>query len=104
MGCPRSRPGSGGGGAGLPALEHVIVLGESRPPGGVSFAEVERAGRTTTASLEAITVHPHDPVEMLYTSGTTGAPKGCLLSHGNMYSQPRSHPPSHRRPGADRYL
>jgi len=89
---------------GLPALEHVIVLGESRPPGGVSFAEVERAGRTTTASLEAITVHPHDPVEMLYTSGTTGAPKGCLLSHGNMYYKCRVYTELHRWTHADRYL
>ena len=50
---------------GLPGVRHVIVLGDRRPANGVGFAEVERAGRAGGPSLDAITVRPDDPVEML---------------------------------------
>jgi fatty-acyl-CoA synthase len=91
-------------GGGLPGLRHVIVLGEQRPANGVGFAEVERAGRVAGPDLDAITVRPDDPVEMLYTSGTTGEPKGCLLSHGNVYLKCRVYTELHRWTSEDRYL
>jgi fatty-acyl-CoA synthase len=89
---------------GLPGVRHVIVLGDRRPANGVGFAEVERAGRVGGPSLDAITVRPDDPVEMLYTSGTTGEPKGCLLSHGNVYLKCRVYTELHRWTSEDRYL
>ena len=91
-------------GPGLPALRHVIVLGERRPASAVAFAEVERAGRAGGRGLEAIAVGPDDPVEMLYTSGTTGEPKGCLLTHRNMYFKCRVYTELHRWTSEDRYL
>jgi fatty-acyl-CoA synthase len=104
--CPEA--GLGGGrlpGARLPLLRHLIVAGDRVPPAGVSFAAVERAGGAVDPSvLERVTVRPEDPAEMLYTSGTTGEPKGCLLSHGNMYYKCRVYTELHGWTAEDRYL
>jgi fatty-acyl-CoA synthase len=95
----------GGGRAAFPTLRHVVVLGGRRPPGAVGFDEIERSGRGgSRAALDAIVIRPEDPVEMLYTSGTTGEPKGCLLSHGNMYFKCRVYTDLHDWTAADRYL
>ena len=86
-------------------LRHVIVLGERRPADAVGFAEVERGGRSSSGrGLDTIAVRPDDPVAMLYTSGTTGEPKGCLLSHGNVYFKTRVYVDLHRWTAEDRYL
>jgi fatty-acyl-CoA synthase len=95
---------SGARGSGPPALGHVIVLGERRPADALAFDAVEGAGRAGGQDLGAIPVRPEDAVEMLYTSGTTGEPKGCLLSHRNMYFKCRVYTDLHRWTAEDRYL
>jgi len=89
----------------FPMLRHVIALGARRPPDAIGFEEVERTGHgDSTGRLDGIAIQPEDPVEMLYTSGTTGEPKGCLLSHGNMYFKCRVYTDLHGWTSADRYL
>ncbi|HEU5189670.1 MAG TPA: AMP-binding protein [Methylomirabilota bacterium] len=103
--CPEARRPGGLPGTRFPMLRHVVVLGAEVPAGAVDFAAVERAGaRPGAPSHDGIRIDPDDPVEMLYTSGTTGEPKGCLLSHGNMYYKCRVYTELHRWTHEDRYL
>jgi len=68
----------------LPDLERVIVVSERRHPGAWSWPELLEAGRSVeTAALaaRAAAVKPTDTVFIMYTSGTTGFPKGVMRDH-----------------------
>lgn len=67
----------------LPALEHVIVIEapESDPR---SMAALQARGRATPFPPRS--PRPDDVAGLVYTSGTTGWPKGVMLTHGNLTS------------------
>jgi fatty-acyl-CoA synthase len=63
--------------AAYPKLRRVIVDGADVPRGATSGAELDHA----PGPLPDISVDPDDVVLIQYTSGTTSAPKGAMLSH-----------------------
>jgi long-chain acyl-CoA synthetase len=70
----------------LPALRHVIRF-EGESEGTMTLAQLREHGKDVTdEQLEerSQAVALDDVATIVYTSGTTGPPKGCMLTHGNM--------------------
>ena len=71
----------------LPALTTVIRMGDDFSPGMFNFSEicdvVDEDARATIASIEG-RLRPDDAINIQFTSGTTGSPKGATLTHCNI--------------------
>jgi acyl-CoA synthetase (AMP-forming)/AMP-acid ligase II len=73
-----------GAGVDLPALRHTVVLRGEVPAGALSLGDFLALGASVpadAAAARAMAVAPSDPSDILFTSGTTGAPKGAITTH-----------------------
>ena len=77
----------------LPALKIVVRLGAAASPGMLNFDALMQQGRDAldSAALDKVEASSScfDPINIQFTSGTTGNPKGATLTHHNVVNNAR---------------
>lgn len=71
----------------FPLLKNVVIISENKYPGTYNWSDIlNMSSQITEAQYEKRfhSLNPDDVINMQYTSGTTGFPKGVMLTHMNI--------------------
>lgn len=92
--CPslkKSKPGKFSD-ENLPFLKYIVNVGENNYPGIINWNEIEKMSESVSDAAYAEAkkgLDTNDVINMQYTSGTTGFPKGVMLTHRNIINNGR---------------
>ncbi len=67
----------------VPCLEKIFFIGDNPPPGTIPIADLLQP----SDEVPTVPIAEDDPFIVLYTSGTTGKPKGCITTHRGTITQ-----------------
>ncbi|KUO71550.1 MAG: hypothetical protein APF81_11285 [Desulfosporosinus sp. BRH_c37] len=82
---------AGGKSSEFPLLRHIVVFSPSgkKYPGTIDYYDFIKSGETLSdqemQSTQNRVCYPDEVVDILYTSGTTGKPKGVMLTHDMLW-------------------
>src|SRR5882724_670877 len=69
----------------LHCLRHVVFLGDVAPTGMITYQQLQGLGKDAPEDLlSGVELDVNEVINIQYTSGTTGFPKGAMLSHHNI--------------------
>ena len=77
----------------LPYLKNIVFIGEETPPGMYNWRDIVEMGKKISdEELDKVqaSLSPDEVINMQYTSGTTGFPKGVMLTHTNVIGNAKS--------------
>ena len=86
--------------ADLPELEHILIA-EGKANKGTTLTQLLA---NTSSEAPALEMDRYAPACILYTSGTTGFPKGAILTHGNVIANSYAANRCYRLSSSDRLL